>query len=186
VGGPRKALLVIDMQLGFDDRSWGPRNNPRAELHALRLLDHWRTNGGQIIQVRHDSLDPSSPLCPGGEGNAFKSGFEPRYGDWLISKQVHNAFIGTELQPRLCEAGIVEVTLFGFTTDQCVSTTARMANNLGFKTTVAEDACVCFEQTSIDGDTVGAEAMHLAHITTLHSEFAHVARVNDLLTLDQN
>jgi nicotinamidase-related amidase len=56
-----------------------------------------------------------------------------------------------------------------------------MANNLGFATTVVEDACACFEQTSVDGRSVHAEAMHLAHLTTLHGEFARVARVAELL-----
>jgi len=48
-------------------------------------------------------------------------------------------------------------------------------------TTVAEDGCACFEQTSVDGRTVSADTMHIAHLTTLHSEFARVARVSDLL-----
>ncbi|HWC56422.1 MAG TPA: hypothetical protein VG434_05575, partial [Sphingomicrobium sp.] len=67
------------------------------------------------------------------------------------------------------------------TTDQCVSTTARMASNFGFATTVAEDACACFAQNATDGRKVTAETIHLAHITTLHTEFARVVRVNQLL-----
>lgn len=179
--GSGEALLVIDMQVGFDDRQWGRRNNPNAESKALRLMDGWRAQGRQLVMVRHDSADCASPLARHQVGNAFKPGFEPQGSDWLIAKQVHSAFIGTELEPRLRQAGIGRVTIFGLTTDQCVSTTARMASNLGFGTTVAEDACACFEQTSVDGRKVSAEAIHLAHITTLHSEFARVARVAQLL-----
>jgi nicotinamidase-related amidase len=178
---PTEALLVIDMQVGFEDACWGRRNNPLAEFHASRLLRDWRTRGGQLVLIRHDSIDPDSPLFAYGPGNALKPGFEPCSGDWFITKQVNSAFIGTELEPRLRAAGIAAVTLIGLTTDQCVSTTARMASNLGFATTVAEDACACFEQTSNDGRKVSAETMHLAHLTTLHSEFARVAPVNDLL-----
>jgi nicotinamidase-related amidase len=186
VAGSPEALLVIDMQGGFDDPCWGRRNNPGAESKAIRLIEHWRSRGRQVVHVRHDSPDAASPLFPERAGNAFKRGFEPREGDWLIAKRVHSAFIGTDLQQRLRQAGIADVTLFGFTTDQCVSTTARMANNLGFATTVAEDACACFEQTSADGQIVCAEIMHLAHVTTLHGEFARVTRVNELLALDPN
>jgi nicotinamidase-related amidase len=182
VTGSGQALLVVDMQLGFNDRRWGRRNNPGAESQAMRLMHHWRSSGRQVVIVRHDSTDPGSPLFPEHPGNAFKPGFEPCEGDWLIGKRVNSAFIDTELQPRLRAAGIVGVTLVGLTTDQCVSTTARMASNLGFATTVAEDACACFGQTSIDGRKVLAETMHLAHLTTLHSEFARVARVNDLVS----
>ena len=177
------ALLVIDMQLGFDHPRWGKRNNPGAELQAARLLKHWRTSGGQVVIVRHDSTDAASPLCPARPGNAMKPGFEPCDGDWSISKRVNNAFIGTDLELRLRAAGVLAVTLVGLTTDQCVSTTARMASNLGFATTVAEDACACFAQTTTDGRKLTAETIHLAHVTTLHTEFARIARVNDLASL---
>ena len=178
---PGEALLIIDMQVGFDEPRWGPRNNPAAERNAIRLMDHWRARRRQVVLVRHDSADPDSPLSPDRPGNHLKPGFEPLNGDWLIAKRVNSAFIGTSLQARLNEAGIHRVTIAGLTTDQCVSTTARMASNLGFATTVAEDGCACFEQTSVAGRTIPAETMHIAHLTTLHSEFARVALVADLL-----
>lgn len=178
---PRNALLVIDIQRGFEDPCWGRRNNPEAEFQSMRLMNHWRKCGQRIVIVRHDSSDPLSPLFPGRPGNPLKPGFDPWEGDWLIAKSVHSAFIGTDLHARLNAAGISEVTLAGLTTDQCVSSTARMASNLGFATTVAEDACACFDQLSRDGRKVLATTMHLAHLTTLHSEFARVARVSDLV-----
>jgi len=181
VTDPAHALVVIDMQIGFDDPRWGHRNNPGAELGALRLVQHWRNRGRQVVFVRHDSADPQSSLFPGSPGNALKPGFEPAWDDWVIAKRVNSAFIGTPLQSRLLTAGIHGLTIAGLTTDQCVSTTARMASNLGFATTVAEDACACFGQTSIEGCQVSAQAMHIAHLTTLHNEFARVAKVTDLL-----
>jgi nicotinamidase-related amidase len=179
--GAGEALLVIDMQVGFDDPRWGRRNNPNAEVQARRLLDHWRKSGRQVVVVRHDSTDSASPLSVARPGNALKPGFEPRNGDWLVVKRVNSAFIGTDLDARLRAAGIAALTLAGLTTDQCVSTTARMASNFGFATTVVEDACACFAQTATDGRRVTAETIHLAHITTLHTEFARVVRLNQLL-----
>jgi nicotinamidase-related amidase len=180
MAGVDQALLVIDMQKGFDDPSWGRRNNPHAESRGLAVLEHWRRSGRQVVVVRHDSADPGSPLRPGPAGNGIKPGFEPRNGDWLISKAVNSAFIGTDLEPRLRAAGISGITLFGLTTDQCVSTTARMASNLGFETTLVEDACACFDQVAFDGRWVSAEALHRAHVTTLLTEFAKVATADAL------
>lgn len=147
----------------------------------MRLLGYWRDCRRQIVHVRHDSREASSPLTRGQPGNGFKPGFEPSDGEWLVAKSCHSAFIGTDLALRLRSAGLQSVTVFGLTTDQCVSTTARMASDFGFETTVAEDACACFEQTSFDGVTVPAESIHLAHTTTLNTDFARVVRVDDLI-----
>ena len=168
------ALLVIDVQQGFDDPCWGPRNNLDAEAKGLRVLAHWREQGWPVVIVRHDSKDARSPLRPGQAGNDLKPGFEPRPGELLVSKCVNSAFIGTALESWLRERGVNAIALFGITTDQCVSTTARMASNLGFRSTVIEDACACFAQTSPDGRTLSADTLHLAHITTLNTEFARV------------
>jgi nicotinamidase-related amidase len=179
--GADDALVVIDMQQGFDDPRWGRRNNPGAEGRGLGVLNHWRASGRQVVVVRHDSADPASPLRPGPSGNGMKPGFEPRDGDWLIAKRVNSAFIGTPLEARLRAAGIGGVTLFGLTTDQCVSTTARMASNLGFRTTLVEDACACFDQVGPDGRRMRAETLHRAHVTTLLTEFAEVTCAAELV-----
>ena len=168
------ALVVIDMQTGFDAPHWGRRNNPHAEARGLQVLDHWRRTGRPVVIVRHDSTDPSSPLRPDQPGNALRPGFEPRPTERLITKTVNSAFIGTPLEAQLRAGGVTAVTLFGLTTDQCVSTTARMAANLGFGLTVIEDACACFDQIAWDGQAVDAGRIHLAHLTTLNTEFGRV------------
>jgi len=176
-----QALLVIDMQQGFADSRWGRRNNPFAEARALQVLEAWRRTGRPVAIVRHDSTDAGSPLRPDRPGNAFLPGFAPNGGDWLIAKTVNSAFIGTPLELRLREAGVTAVTLFGLTTDQCVSTTARMAANLGFTVTVVGDACACFDQIAPDGRPVAADLIHLAHLTTLNTEFGRVVLAEDLI-----
>lgn len=168
-------LIPIDVQQAFDHAPWPPRNNPAMEANGLRLLDAWRASGRPLIHVMHDSVAPGSTLAPTQPGNALKPGYEPRDGEPLVRKSVNAAFIGTDLDLRLRRLGATTVVLFGISTDMCVSTTARVAANLGYRTIVVADACFCFDQPDGDGGVIAADQIHRAHLATLRAEFAEVA-----------
>ena len=51
----RVALLVVDVQQGFDHPDWPPRNNHACEDNVAALIEAWRANGQPIVYVRHDS-----------------------------------------------------------------------------------------------------------------------------------
>lgn len=177
----RSALLVIDVQKGFDDPKWGKRNNPSAEENIRRLIKHWRRHGRPIIFVQHDSREPGSPLRPGAPGHAFKEEIEPLESDPVFHKSVNSAFIGTGLESFLREHGFDQLVFVGLTTDHCVSTSTRMAANLGFETTVVADATATFEREGIDGRLVSAEDIHLVELASLKDEFARIAATDELL-----
>ncbi|MFY9330922.1 MAG: hypothetical protein WAO41_04495 [Candidatus Nanopelagicales bacterium] len=67
------ALIVVDVQVGFDDPAWGPRDNPHAEANLARLIAAWRRTDRPLILVRHDSVTPGSPLLGGTPGNALRA-----------------------------------------------------------------------------------------------------------------
>jgi len=91
----RTALLVVDVQRGFDDAAyWGPRDNPVCEDNVAALLGAWRATGRPVVFVRHDSTDPVSPLYPGQPGNDFKTVVTGRP-DLLVTKTVNSCFHGT-------------------------------------------------------------------------------------------
>lgn len=168
------ALIPIDVQQGFDYPSWPPRNNPAMEANGQKLLNAWRAKGWPILHVRHDSVEPNSTLRPDHPGNAFRPGFEPQGTEPVIGKSVNSAFIGTDLDLRLRRLGITEIVLFGISTDMCVSTTTRMAANLGYKVTLVGDACFCFDLKDETGAVIPADEIHRAHLATLRHEFAKV------------
>lgn len=177
----RAALLVIDVQRGFDEPGWGPRNNRQAEANVSRLLAAWRDAGRPVLHAQHVSVEPGSTLGPGQPGVEIKPEAEPHPGEPVFRKHVNSAFIGTELEAYLREHGIESLVMVGLTTNHCVSTTARMAGNLGFETYVVEDATATFDRVGPDGVLHPAELVHAVSLASLHGEFATVVTCEQLL-----
>jgi nicotinamidase-related amidase len=175
------ALLLIDVQKAFDDQCWGNCYRPEADANIGRLLDAWRNTARPVVHVKHDSVEPNSPLGPDSAGNEIKSFAQPHYGERLFRKHVNSGFIGTDLEGYLRREGHDTLVIVGWTTDHCVSTTARMAGNLGFKTYVIADACAAHDRQSHTGTTIPAAAVHEAALASLHGEFATVCTTEEML-----
>ena len=167
-------LIVIDVQQEFDDPAWGERNNPGAERKVAEALSAWRERGGAIIHVRHESPPDEGVFLAGTPGVEFKPEAAPLPSEPVITKHVNSAFIGTDLEERLRADGVDTVAIVGLTTDHCVSTTARMAGNLGFETWVLADAVATFARKAPDGELIPAETMHRTALASLDGEFADV------------
>lgn len=179
---PADAVLVlIDLQKGFDLPYWGTRNNPAAEANIAKLLNHWRDSGSSIVHVKHNSTEQNSPLRPGQTGNEFKDNLAPHENEPVFEKQVNSAFIGTKLEQHLRDQGVSTVVIAGLTTDHCVSTSTRMASNLGFKTFLIADACATFNRTGHDGKQYNADEVHALALASLHDEFATILNTADVL-----
>lgn len=178
------ALILIDIQKGFDTPGYyggHPRNNPEAEQNAHRILEHWRQRQWPLFHFQHCSVKPGSPLAESHPGNAIKDEVKPLPGEPLIKKSVNSAFIGTNLKERLDAQGITDLVIIGLTTQHCVSTTVRMAGNLGYNTTVISDATAAFGATAVDGTIISPEVIHHVSLATLNEEFAEVLTTDELL-----
>jgi nicotinamidase-related amidase len=173
---PRNAvLLVVDVQRGFDRfNDSRHRTTPDLERNIGRLLEAWRAGGHPVMYVRHESRQPDSPLRPGQPGVEIKTEIRPLATEPIVRKSVNSAFIGTTLEADLRRAGYDTIVVTGMQTNFCVSTTARMAGNLGFDTYVVADATATFDNTGPDGRVWPAQLLHDVALADLHGEFATV------------
>lgn len=176
------ALLLIDLQKGFDDEAYwgGNRNNRNAEANCKLLLDKWRALGLPIYHIRHSSTNLDSHLHISKSGFGYIEGLEPTNKEIEIIKSVNSAFIGTDLDERLINNGINSLVIAGLTTNHCVSTTVRMAGNLGYDTIVVSDATATFDRVGVNGEKFDSELIHQTTLANLNGEFAEVLRTSEL------
>lgn len=208
------ALVLIDNQVGFSHPThWGPaRSNASFETNVGALLTAFRSARQRlspelihIIHVFHSSIETGSALHP--DANALQpfdfavpaaDGSEP-----VMWKYVNSSFIGTNLEAYLRQHGIRQVFFAGLTTDHCVSTTTRMAKNLGVVDVFPEGKPVTInadgshpENTNIDYGRVvlvadatatftkggiDAETIHAVSVASLEGEFADVFATQDIV-----
>jgi nicotinamidase-related amidase len=175
------ALVIVDVQQGFDDPFWGRRNNPSCEANISALLDAWQRADRPIVFVRHDSTGADSPLRTGQPGNDLQSVITGSP-DLLVTKTVNSAFHGSpDLNAWLTKQGIGGIVVCGITTNHCCETTARVGGNLGYDVLFALDATYTFDRTGPDGTVVDADTLARVTAANLHGEFATVVSTADLL-----
>ena len=173
-------LLLVDIQKGLDDAVWGNRNNPQFEVSVEQILAIWRETNRPIIHIRHNSVSPHSPLRPELPGNAFKDVAQPMEDEPVLTKTVNSAFIGTDLHDRLQQAGYNTLVIIGLTTNHCVSTTTRMAGNMGYNVYLISDATAAHD-LEYQGVMFPAEQVHQMSLANIHGEFATVITTQQLL-----
>jgi nicotinamidase-related amidase len=173
-------LILIDLQAGFGDPKWGERNNVLLERNVALTLAQFRERALPVVHVRHDSLESGSPLRAGGGGFEFLPEARPSHGERIFTKRRHGAFVGTGLERYLRWKGITEPVFAGLTTDHCVSTSMRMAHDLGFHPKVLSDATATFARSTPYGNVAGAQLVHDLALASLDKEFGDVVTVAQL------
>ena len=168
----KRALLVIDVQRGFDDPELGPRDNPDAEANIARLIAAWRRRGDPIVFVQHDwQGGPLERGTPGFELKDVVTG-DP---DLRVVKTVHSSFHGdVDLDTWLRERGTGAIAVCGIQTNFCCETTARIGSDLGYDVWFVLDATHTFDIDVADGEVVPAAAIARMTAINLQDEFAEV------------
>ena len=128
-----------------------------------RMLDEWRAAGGWVVHTREvhrpdlsdcppAKRDRGSPtlrigdvgpmgriLIAGEPGSEIVPELAPADGELVIDKPGKGAFYATGLQAALQERGITHLLFGGVTTEVCVQTSMREANDRGYDGLLLED-----------------------------------------------
>ena len=167
------------------------------------VLAAWRRAGGWVVHTReghapdlHDcppsKRNRGSPslrigdvgamgrvLVIGQPGHAIIPALAPLAGERVIDKPGKGAFYATPLQAELQRRGITQLVLMGVTTEVCVQTTMREANDRGYDCLLVEDGTASYfpdfkaatlAMITAQGGIVGWVAPAAAVIAALSSE----------------
>ncbi|WP_318310676.1 cysteine hydrolase family protein [Flagellimonas crocea] len=177
------SLVLIDIQRGLQETEFygTERNNPNAEENCGKLLDYFRKRNWPVFHVKHNSTNLSSPLYPTKLGNDFHPAVQPLIFEPIFEKNVNNAFIGTGLEQGLRAKNIDKLVVVGLTIEHCVSTSVRMASNLGFEVILVSDATAAFDKLGFDGRRYSAEVIFHTELANLKDEFATIKDTETLM-----
>lgn len=139
------ALIVVDAQNEFSAGGQRAVSNHTTALAAImRWVAHARETGWPIAWIQHHNQPhESKAFVPGSWGAELSPGLGPR-GDArderLFQKDVYGAFTTTELDAWLRACGVTSVTIVGFYTHMCLSTSVREALVRGYDVAVDPEA----------------------------------------------
>jgi nicotinamidase-related amidase len=111
------------------------------EAHAADLSDcppAKRLRGNPSLRI--GDVGPMGRILVAGEpGNAIIPELAPVDGELVIDKPGKGAFYATDLMAQLTQRGITHLVVMGVTTEVCVQTSMREANDRGFDCLLVED-----------------------------------------------
>lgn len=180
-----RTLVIVDIQNDYFPGGAHPLVGPdAAAAAAARLLASHREAGQPVVHVQHVWDAPDAAFfAPGTHGVEIHPLVAPAGAEPVVVKAHPNSFRDTDLDERLREAGADAdgVVVVGMMSSMCIDATVRAAADLGYRVTVAHDACAA-PDLAFGDEVVPAAQVHAAFMAALDGGYAEVVSVDDLLS----
>jgi nicotinamidase-related amidase len=170
----RSALVLIDCQREYRDGALPLAGIEKAVTAAQRALDSARRYAAPVIHVKHRGRPGGALFAPDGPMWEIMGDVAPTSSEPVIEKGLPNAFAKTELEAKLRASGRSDLILVGFATHMCVSSTARAALDLGFRTTIIASATATRDLPDGQGGVISAAELQRVSLVELADRFATV------------